>query len=147
MGEASTLEVHMGETVQGADITVPILNLHAVSGVVQAGTTGKGLSGLRLTLAMNVTNSTTTTTEDRASVTNANSGLTATTLADGSFRFVGVPDGQYTLSCSGGPERSEDFGFRRGASAATSGPVYKSAQMSVIVNGSESAGNVLSLPQ
>ena len=74
--------MHAGDEATGADIQVPVVGMHRVSGIVTAQQDGHPLARASVQLRLS---------------SGDNGTISAMTASDGSFTFNAVPDGQFTL--------------------------------------------------
>jgi hypothetical protein len=79
---AKKLDVHAGDEATGADIQIPVVGMHRVSGVVTSQQDGHPLARASVQLRLS---------------SGDNGTISAMTASDGSFTFNAVPDGQFTL--------------------------------------------------
>jgi hypothetical protein len=135
--QATTFEVHSGDDRSGTDLTVPVTSLRSLSGFVQADGTGRGLSGMNVTISLKDPNTT------PGAVIASTASFSTYTQADGSFKFDGLPDANYFLNATGGTEGPPGGIGRRVATA--NAVSYKSLQITATVQNGDSSGNVLSL--
>jgi hypothetical protein len=135
--QATTFEIHSGDDRSGTDLTVPVTSLRSLSGFVQADGTGRGLSGMNVTISLK------DPTAPPGGVVASTASFSTYTLADGSFKFDGLPDGDYFLNAQGGTEGPPGGIGRR--TAAQNGVSYKPLQITATVQNGDSSGNVLSL--
>jgi len=135
--EAVILELHAGDDHGGADLTIPITGLRALSGFVEADANGRGLSGMMVTLSMKDPNA------PPGGIIASTTSFNTYTQADGSFRFDGLPDGEYVLNSPGGTEGPAGGNGHRPPSSSTGS--YKSAQIFVTVQNGDSTGSVIGL--
>lgn len=79
---AKKLEVHAGDEATGADIQIPVVGMHRVSGVVASQQDGHPLPRASVQLRLS---------------SGDNGTISAMTASDGSFTFNAVPDGKFTV--------------------------------------------------
>jgi hypothetical protein len=79
---AKRLDVHAGDEATGADIQIPVVGMHRVSGVVDSQQDGHPLARASVQLRLS---------------SGDNGTISATTASDGSFIFNAVPDGKFTV--------------------------------------------------
>lgn len=127
--EARRLEIKAGEERSGLDIQIPALSLRQVSGVVQAAKDGHGIGRATVSLTLN---------GESSEALNTISG------PDGGFRFVGVPNGKFTVRVSG----ASDAAAGHGAAGDTTESVvpYGPDEQNIELNGSDVDHVILSLP-
>lgn len=80
--EAKKVDVHAGDEITGADIQVPSVGMHRVSGAVVAQQDGHPLSRASVQLRLS---------------SGDNGTISTTTAPDGTFTFNAVPDGKFTV--------------------------------------------------
>jgi hypothetical protein len=123
---AKKIEVKAGDERDGLELQIPVSNLRQVSGVVQSAKDGHGIGHASVWLKVTGEGGDT---------------MYAVSLADGSFRFQGVPDGKFTVGVNGAQDRA----LGRGASADSSTD-YGQAQQNIEVSGGDVDHIVFSLP-
>jgi hypothetical protein len=106
-GSAKKVELHAGDEVSGADIQIPAVGMHRVSGFVVSQPDGRPVPRVALQLRLR--------SGDPASL------MTAFTAADGSFTFNAVPDGKFTLQVSGGNSGSRGSPSNSGQAVEVNG--------------------------
>jgi Carboxypeptidase regulatory-like domain len=79
---AKRLEIHAGDESTGADIQVPVIGMHRVSGVVTSQQDGHPLARASVQLRLS---------------SGDNGTISAMTGSDGTFTFNAVPDGRFTV--------------------------------------------------
>jgi hypothetical protein len=79
---AKKLDVHAGDEATGADIQIPVVGMHRVSGIVTSQQDGHPLARASVQLRLS---------------SGDNGTISAMTASDGSFTFNAVPDGQFTV--------------------------------------------------
>jgi hypothetical protein len=79
---AKRLDVHAGDEATGADIQIPVVGMHRVTGVVTSQQDGHPLARASVQLRLS---------------SGDNGTISAMTTSDGSFTFNAVPDGKFTV--------------------------------------------------
>lgn len=126
---ARRLEVKAGEERDGLDIQIPAMSLRQVSGVVQAAKDGHGIGRAMVSLTL---------------TGEAGDTLNAVSSPDGSFRFLGVPNGKFTVRANGASDVAVVHGGT--GEAAESTISYGPGQQDIELNGGDVDNVVLSLP-
>lgn len=127
--EARRLELRAGEERGGLELQIPVTTLKQVSGVVQSSKDGHGIARVMVSLTL---------------TGEAGDALTSVTTADGSFRFLSVPTGKFTLRVNG----ASDTSGPRPVSGESSDSVtiYGAQEKNIEINGMDVDNLVLSLP-
>ena len=127
--EARRLELRAGEERGGLELQIPVTTLKQVSGVVQSSKDGHGIARVMVSLTL---------------TGEAGDTLTSITASDGSFRFLSVPNGKFTLRVNG----ASDTTTPRGVSGESSDSVtiYGAQEKNIEINGMDADNMVLSLP-
>lgn len=133
--EAKLISVGEGQDIDGADITVPILKLHSVSGVVVAEQDGHPLNSGSVVLL------------DPSDKSTISEGWVH--LADGRFEMELVPEGRYVLRISSAADSTVEHGSIQGDLSGTFTRLrvlqnYLDAEQPLNVNG-DLSGIVVSL--
>lgn len=119
--DAALVKVGAGETVRGADISIPLTGFYTVAGVVTALADGRpmGRGTVRLLYA-----------DDRERMRE-----TRVQQEDGSFEFEYVPPGSYILQVADGGDGNQGDSGQAGADGGTKPRSYTDKEMPLLVNG------------
>jgi hypothetical protein len=120
--DARVVEIHGGETVEGADIQVALAGLHSVQGSVESKADGHMLNGGTVSIA------------DAA---DASLTRTAGIDSDGTFRVEYLPAGNYTLTVRGEDRTLNGTQDNRSRQPASSVTRYQSATQAVTLGNSD----------
>lgn len=127
--EARRLELRAGEERGGLELQIPVTSLKQVSGVVQSSKDGHGIGRVMVSLTL--------TGEPGDAITSITNG-------DGSFRFLSVPSGKFTLRVNGASDTS---GARSSSGESSDGiTIYGAQEKNIEINGMDVDNLVLSLP-
>jgi hypothetical protein len=127
--EARRLELRAGEERGGLELQIPVTTLKQVSGVVQSSKDGHGLARVMVSLTL---------------TGEAGDALTAVSAADGSFHFLSVPNGKFTLRVNGASDSSGARGLSGDSSESVT--IYGAQEKNIEINGMDIDNLVLSLP-
>jgi hypothetical protein len=130
--DAKTFTLKASNEVSGADVLIPLLAFHTVSGTVES-SDGHTLNAGSLMLIDD---------KDKTHSFRSNIGN------DGQYHFLYVPEGSYTLSLSGGAvtEQSTTAGNNRGRNRTTVVQSYGTATQSVLVENGDLSVTVQAPP-
>ncbi len=127
--EARRLELRAGEERGGLELQIPVTTLRQVSGVVQSSKDGHGIARVMVSLTL---------------TGEAGDALTSVSTSDGSFRFLSVPNGKFTLRVNGASDTSGPHSLSGDSSDSVT--IYGAQEKNIEINGMDVDNLVLSLP-